>query len=347
MGEEAFRMLRLYLPRTEDRLRQDFDVIVEDGMDAAHLPEHFHHWMKTTVEEEGLGFLMADDSSSFATSGRHTSWYLFPIGDVLPVTSVEQIFYPEHGYWIVVEEENRDHPLMRNIPWETMPRIWAHNRPTEKEGAIVLARMSPGFAWNNNKPVIVYWDFGAGRSMAFVFKWHGIPDSPVGDIPGAPEFYRWKWHVDVLSHLIYLVARVDIPEDLELVHSIRTLFGAFDYRRGYLTSTMEFADRFGANLRQVELRFSKVVEGKEIADSEYLVQDLDGCRNRLEQLISELDLLTKQAIDAKDRALLWIFAVEWLVVSGTSMAVGFVLWTLMVKRKLYREVATTKLVERD
>ncbi len=246
----------------------------------------------------------------------------------------------------MVEEEHRDHPLMRNIEWETMPRIWAHNRPTERDGAIVLARMSPGIIWNDNKPVIVYWDFGAGRSMAFVFKWHGTPDSPVGDIPGAPEFYRWKWHIDVLSHLIYLVARVDIPQDLELVHSIRTLFGAFDYRHGYLASTMEFADRFGANLRHVEVALSGVVQEKQRADEQYLVLDMEGCRNRLQELIDELDSLTEQAVAAKDRALLWIFAAEWLAVSSTSMIVGFILWSLMIKRKLYREVETTRLVER-
>jgi hypothetical protein len=37
---------------------------------------------------------------------------------------------------------------------------------------------------------------------------------------------------------------------------------------------------------------------------------------------------------------------EWLVISGTSMITGFVLWTLMVRRRLYREVQVTKLIEK-
>ncbi len=344
MGDEALRNLRLYLPRNEQALYENFDVILEDGMDAALLTDDFHHWMKKGVEEEGMGFLMADDSSSFA-SGRHTSWYLFPIGDVLPVDDLREIWYPEHGYWVVIEEDYRDHPLVRNIPWNTMPRIWAHNRPTEKDGATVLARMSPEFVWNREKPVIVYWDYGKGRSLAYVHKWHGTPNDPGGDIPGNPEFYRWKWHVDLLSHLIYFPARVPIPEDLGLVHEIRLNFNTFRYKRIYLISAMEFADKFGANLRDAEKKLAGLLQDKETVDGQYLMQELEECHTNLLGLLECLDLLTKEVLDAREKALLWVFIVEWLVVSGTSMIAGLLLWSLMIRRRLYREVGVTRLVE--
>ena len=54
----------------------------------------------------------------------------------------------------------------------------------------------------------------------------------------------------------------------------------------------------------------------------------------------------ERALDARERALLWIFVIEWLVVSGASMVSGFVLWTLMVRRRVYREVETTRLLQR-
>ena len=47
---------------------------------------------------------------------------------------------------------------------------------------------------------------------------------------------------------------------------------------------------------------------------------------------------------AKDKALLWIFIVEWAVVSATSMVAGSILWTLLVRRRLYKEVGQTRLV---
>jgi len=334
MGEEAFRSLRLYLPRTEKTLYDNFDVIVEDGMDASHLPHEFHKWVKKGVEKEGMGFLMADDSSSFATSGRHTSWYLFPIGDILPVTDVAQIFREEHGYHIAVDPKFADHPLMRNLPWNEI-RIWAHNRPDPKEGAIVLAWMSPEIIWNRNKPVIVYWDYGNGRSVAYVHKWHGTPN-----------FYRWRWHLDVLSHMIYFPARVKIPQDLELVHQIRSLFNTFHYKKTYLTSTMDFADKFGANLAPVEGELVALLSEKKAVDREYIEQDLQRCYQNILALVEKMDMLTQEVLEAKDKALLWIFISEWLAVSGTSMFAGFILWTLMVRKRLYREVEVTRLIER-
>ena len=335
MGEEAFRMMRLYLPRSSSVLFGDFDVIVEDGMDASHLPSNFHHWVKEGVHDRGMGFLMADDSSSFATSGRHTSWYLFPIGDILPVRDKPEIYYEKHGYRIVVESEYENHPLMRNIPWKEI-RIWAHNRPDEKEGAIVLARMSPEIVFNRNKPVIVYWDYGQGRATAYVHKWHGTPD-----------FYRWKWHADVLSHLIYFQARVSIPEDLELEHAVRLLFNTFHYKRTYLLSTMDFADKFGANLRHVEEQMAQVGEKKKEADRLYIRQNIQESRDMLQGLVEELESLTQEVIRAKDKAMMWIFISEWLAVSGTSMVAGFVLWTLMVRRRLYSCLLYTSPSPRD
>jgi len=335
MGEEAFRCLRMYLPRSQRALYDNFDVVIEDGMDASHLRDEFQLWVVEGVENEGMGFLMADDSSSFATSGRHTSWYLHPIGDILPVNDKAGIYYEQHGFHIVVEEEYRDHPLMRNLPWHEI-RIWAHNRPWEKEGAIVLARMSPEINWNRNKPVITYWDYGEGRSVAYVHKWHATP-----------EFYRWKWHVDVLSHLIYFPARVAIPQELELVHDIRALYNQFHYGRTYLISTMDFADRFGANLRRVEVELADMAGAKLKVDGQYIAQELEECHSGLSGLLADLDAMTEEVLGAKDRALFWIFMAEWLVVSATSMVAGFLLWSLMVRRRLYKEVMLTKLIEKE
>ncbi len=344
MGEEAVRNLRIYLPRTEDALYGSFDVILEDGMDAALLSDDFHHWMKRGVEEMGMGFLMADDSSSFA-SGRHTSWYLFPIGEVLPVTDVRAIWYPEHDYQIVVEEGQEDHPVVRGIPFETMPRVWAHNRPTEREGATVLARMSPEKYYNRDKPVIVYWDYGAGRAMAYVHKWHGTPNDPGGDIPGNEEFYRWKWHADLIYNLIYWPARVKIPDDLGVVHTIRLHMNTFNYKRLYAVSAMEFADKFGANLREAEEKLAGLLELKDEVDEAYLAAELDGCLGDLELLLVEMDALTREVLAAREKAMLWIFLAEWLAVSATGMLAGFLVWSLMVRRRLYREVEVTRMTE--
>ena len=52
------------------------------------------------------------------------------------------------------------------------------------------------------------------------------------------------------------------------------------------------------------------------------------------------------ALEAKDAALFWVFVTEWLVVTASGLICGAVVWTLMVRRRLYREVTVTRL-ERD
>ena len=46
----------------------------------------------------------------------------------------------------------------------------------------------------------------------------------------------------------------------------------------------------------------------------------------------------------KERTLLWVYVVEWLSVTGVSLFSGLIVWTLMVRRRLYREVGETRLL---
>jgi hypothetical protein len=62
----------------------------------------------------------------------------------------------------------------------------------------------------------------------------------------------------------------------------------------------------------------------------------------MEVLLRDLENLRIDALVLKDRALFWIYVIEWLSVSGTFLLAGFVLWTLMVRRRLYRQVASTR-----
>ena len=45
----------------------------------------------------------------------------------------------------------------------------------------------------------------------------------------------------------------------------------------------------------------------------------------------------------KNQTLFWVYVVEWLSVTGVSLLSGFVVWTLMIRKKLYREIRVTRL----
>ena len=66
-----------------------------------------------------------------------------------------------------------------------------------------------------------------------------------------------------------------------------------------------------------------------------------------EEVVEGLGQLEVEAIELKDRALLWVYVIEWLSVTGTAMVAGVLLWTIMVRRRLYREVGTTRMVASD
>lgn len=334
MGAEAFRALRLYLPRNKQRFFDGYDAVLIDGMEALHLRQDFQYWVTEGFHEQGINFVMADDSASFGTSGSHTSWYVVPLGEILPVEDKPVGGSPygiEQAFHLVPQIPG--HEFTRNIPWN---EVWmeAANRPWPRAGSIVISRMSGEIALNRNKVQMAYWDSptGGGRSVAWIHRWVGNPD-----------FWRWKYNVDVVANVIYFTARVPIPEDLVLIHRIREMIGDFYYGRVYALSTMEFADKFGANLRPLEVKLEELTDNKGLADRHFIDQDYESAAVALESALVDLEVVITEAIEAKDRALIWIFVIEWLVVTGTSMMAGTVLWTLMVRRKLYKEVGETRL----
>ena len=73
----------------------------------------------------------------------------------------------------------------------------------------------------------------------------------------------------------------------------------------------------------------------------YIEQDFGSALSSAESAIALIEKAEKVVEEVKNEALLWVYLVEWLSVTGTSLVVGFILWSMMVRRKLYREVATT------
>jgi hypothetical protein len=52
--------------------------------------------------------------------------------------------------------------------------------------------------------------------------------------------------------------------------------------------------------------------------------------------------VSQRVIKLKNRALFIVYVSEWLVVTGTLIISGVVVYEVMVRRRVYREVATTR-----
>jgi O-glycosyl hydrolase len=98
-----------------------------------------------------------------------------------------------------------------------------------------------------------------------------------------------------------------------------------------------------ANTAKAEETLTEAGSIKEEAEADYLDMEYESAQERMEEALVLVSEAMDEATAAKDRALLWIYVSQWMATTAAAMVSGVVLWWLMVKRKLYREVKTTQL----
>jgi uncharacterized membrane protein len=78
-----------------------------------------------------------------------------------------------------IKVRNRLHPIVRGIRWSPSPMFTGYNRVAVKPSAEVLATVK-----ETGDPIIVVWNYGKGKSMAFA--------SGIGPHWGS-SFQQWKF----------------------------------------------------------------------------------------------------------------------------------------------------------
>lgn len=324
----AARTLRVYFPRVERQVTEGYDVVIITDAREPFFPEKIQRWVNKGVLEYGLGFLMAGGPQSFGGSLNHPSWQGTTIGEILPVDCHRDFWTLDKKYHLVVPEEHKDHPLVKNIPWNTIP-LFCRNRVTARQGSVVVGKTD---RYPANSPVLVYSEMGEGMSEAFVHDWGGN---------GPEDFHRSDFAPIIVSNMIYWIARVEIPQDMSLVMELRTSLTRFFSVRRYAISVIDFAEKFGANTQKASNTLMESEESRKKVIRFYVNGEYEEALAAVENGLESLDKASTQAMEAKDEALFWVYVIEWFTVSGTSMLSGAVLWTLMVRRSAYKEVKTT------
>jgi len=78
------------------------------------------------------------------------------------------------------------------------------------------------------------------------------------------------------------------------------------------------------------------------ANEQYLELRYEEMLQTFEPIESMIQKLEQKAVELKNRALVWVYAIEWLSVTATALFCAFILWTIMIQRKLYKQVQTTR-----
>jgi uncharacterized membrane protein len=331
--QDNARALRMYFPRHEREITEGYDAIITADAAETHFPHKIQNWIKSGVIESGLGLLMGGGPQSFGGYGPMGApgWDGSIVEEVLPVICLTDWTYNlGHRYRLIPMDGYHDHPLVKNIPWSQVP-LFCRNRVLPKQGSVVVDQSDnypPG------SPILIYTEMGDGMSEAFVFDWGGN---------GPQDFHRWDYAPMVISNLIYYIVRVSIPEDTSLMLKLRTMLTKYSSLRRYALSIIDFAEKFGANVNRAEAALRSSSDERREVGELYLGGDHQDSLAKLEDALDSLKAVSELAMEAKDEALFWVYVIEWFTVTGTAMFSGAILWTLMVKKANYREVAQTRL----
>ncbi len=191
-----------------------------------------------------------------------------------------------------------------------------------------------------NTPWLVSWRPGEGNAgMQWVFgdkfdnSWWAKTTQARGRNPYALEF--------ATNLLLHSLDRPLIG-DIHARREAKRLLSIFRTRELMVLSMLNWAERFGANTFRISRSLSELEEEFEDAVDRYLEQDYAAATSFMQELDLRVSEISARAEKLKDQALFWVYISEWLIVTSVAMVAGFSLWTLMVKRRLYRPARETR-----
>jgi len=331
-GGQVSRMVRLYMPRTYSRVTSVFDVIVLSNANRFMVGQGNIEMLARAVREGGLGLFMSGGWESFG-GHNYPDWGSTSIGELLPTVDVVNswVSHPRGGLNLVIEDGN--HEFMKSIPWEREKAQFMfdlhHNVVTAKDGSEVLARVR---APDLDDPAMVTWELeGRNRVFALTSEVHTMAIGP------------WTYYLDFGANLMVYLDGRPVPQDIDLIHSLRTTMYAVAIRKSLLMVLLEFCDSFGADTGRIVMKMDELDNIAAQAKPLYLQLQFEDTLAAYRKVEEGLERIEQDAIRLKDRALVWIYMSEWLAVAGAGMVCGFALWSIMIRRRLYREVGSTKL----
>ncbi len=323
------RFIRIYIPRSMEKLVEGFDVVELFDFVPYILDDRHITWMRDAIRDNGIGLALTEmgwyDVSDW-TGNDAGAWMATVLYEAYPVDLVLGVQNADTAL-MEIREEN---PLVDLPEFERIPLtdVTHHGLQIARPGSVVQT------VWKaSQEDAIVSGEFGSGATLMIPMGWDNVPRSTeVG----------WFYYVDFVLNHAYFVAQVKVPEDLEVIHALRASFVRYQDEKSVLTSLMDFVDKFGANTRVLEGMISGAEEEKGRAEYLYLTDDYSGAWETMNGVLDRFNEISEEAVKIRERALLWVYITEWFAVTGTMIVCGSVLWALMIRRRLYKEVSVTR-----
>ncbi len=327
--EDARRLVRLYVPRNYQEMVGKYDCIIAQDLAPDILSPAFLPDFRRAILEEGLGAVLAEFIYWVGNGNRIDLWMASTFYDIVPADIIyeKEITQGLNTFYKLVG----DNAMLALPGIEQNPMNGGHHGPMiARQGSEVLA-MWRGLEY----PAVTFRVSGRGALVQIGHGWDNIPTTTL---------HNWAYCQDYAYNLVYGTTQQKIPEDLELVRKARFLITSSADKKAMVFAILEFAEKFGANTQPIAREMAKIADKSIQGQLHYIDGEYELAAAVYQESFRDYDLLEGKALKLKDRALMWVYLIEWFSVSGTCMVSGFVLYSLMIRRRAFREVETTRAV---
>ncbi len=207
-----------------------------------------------------------------------------------------------------------------------------------RQGAMAIAWQVGNFPRRENVPYIAAWEYEKGRTLT------------TGDSFGHTFWSSYRgtesdniYALDMLINIILYGCGRPPAENVEIMHRTRRSFIEYRERMGILMALKDFVEKFGASSARMDQEISEIEGLFQDAAESYLDMDLVSCHESMEEVWKACSRAEALAIELKENALMWVYLIEWLATMSAMMISGFIVWSLMVRRSLYRETGSTRM----
>lgn len=347
------RFIRIYFPRTyEDLLEYEYFMLLV--LEIFQFTQEQQKMLHDAIALEGRG---AIQDRSVMSTGEWISipWAESMLSNAFP-NDADRVVGQRYSFsqltlrYVINSNPNVPEIFSPYSNFDGVEAVITHPYWTciaiPKEGAIVTSYIigafqegfggvhaderfeSPGWM-----PHTMYWEYGNATTWTH-------HDSVGQDLYWDPA--RNAYSIDMLlAEFLFSTGR-QLPKDVLLVHNLRLRFATFAASKGFIYSILDFVEKFGASSEPVIGKIREIDEAADRGREEYLGQAYVASYDTMEGAIDDIEALRSEALKLKDRALFWVYLTEWLAISGVSLLSSFLIWNLMVHRRLYREVEVTR-----
>jgi len=323
----ALRNMRAYMPRTRERLAEDFDLVLMSDTDPLIFRPEWIDWISGSVVDDGLALLWLGSIVHYGS--MDIVWEGTTVADILPASQAPGNCMLSEPFYFEITDENEE--LMGALPWEDSPPLANLNTQVARDGSAQWAR---AIGSRSRHPLMTHWEIGDGAVLCFASKF------PAGVLPWARE---WSLFPQAMIYMVYRLSGKPLPEDPLLFEEMLRCFIEFSEMGSLLESMMDWVEKFGGNTLRLRERQDTITGIRSDAEGAYLSGDYQGAMDLLRESRDEQVSMREEIVEAKDEAMLWVYLTEWYTLLGTLMISSYILMELMVRRRLYREAGTSRM----